>query len=200
MVSTATTWVGRGAKQHQLVGKQDRLARIVRDEDRRGRPRRPDLEQKPPQPVGGALVERDERLVEQQEIGLGGEGACQRHAPGKPERQFLRIARQHVGDADGLGQPTRDRPPMKSGAATSSIFCRTVRQGSRRGSWNMTPIRASFRDVDLADEAVVKARRRCVSSVVLPQPDGPISTVMLSGATSRTKSRIAGSRVPSAPT
>src|SRR5512134_427279 len=35
-------------------------------------------------------------------------------------------------------------------------------------------------------------------SVVLPQPDGPISTVMLSGATSRTKSRMATSEVPSA--
>src|SRR5262245_64061684 len=36
------------------------------------------------------------------------------------------------------------------------------------------------------------------NSVVLPQPDGPIKTVMLSGATSSTKSRTATSLVPSA--
>src|SRR6478672_12113725 len=38
------------------------------------------------------------------------------------------------------------------------------------------------------------------NSVVLPQPDGPISTVMLCGCTSSTRSRMAGMRVPSAPT
>src|SRR6476661_6790449 len=37
------------------------------------------------------------------------------------------------------------------------------------------------------------------NSVVLPQPDGPISTVMLCGRTSSTKSRMAGILVPSAP-
>ena len=37
------------------------------------------------------------------------------------------------------------------------------------------------------------------NNVVLPQPDGPISTVMLSGSTLMTKSRIAGTNVPSAP-
>ena len=57
------------------------------------------------QPVGGALVERHERLVEQEEVGLGGKGAGQRHASGQAERQLLRVARQHVGDADRLGQP-----------------------------------------------------------------------------------------------
>src|SRR6516165_781018 len=37
------------------------------------------------------------------------------------------------------------------------------------------------------------------SSVVLPQPDGPISTVMLCGRTSSRRSRMAGIRVPSTP-
>ena len=96
---------GPRREQHQLVGEHDRLARIVGDEDRGGRPRLPDFEQEPPQPVGGPLVERHERLVEQQQVGLGGEGAGERHAARQAERQLLRIARQHVGDADGLGEP-----------------------------------------------------------------------------------------------
>ena len=74
-------------------------------------------------PIGGALVERHERLVEQQQVRLGGEGAGQRHAARQAERQFLRIARQHVGDADGLGEvlevglgEAREPPPARYSA------------------------------------------------------------------------------------
>ena len=62
-------------------------------------------EQQATEPVGGPLVERHEWLVEQQQVWLGGKGAGQRHASGEPERQLLRVARQHVGDTDRLGQP-----------------------------------------------------------------------------------------------
>ena len=84
-------------------------------------------------------------------------------------------------------------------SATIWIFCRTVRQGSSRGSWNMTPMRALSGTCTLP---VKRSSRPATmrSSVVLPQPDGPISTVMLCGCTSSTRSRMAGIRVPSAPT
>ena len=135
--------VGRPRReQHELVGKHDRFAGVVRDEEGSGRALLPHFEQELAQTVGGALVERDEGLVQQQEIGLGGEGAGERHAAREPEREFLGIARQHVGDADGvrqslqiLGPETRRRRPARCSAVT-------VRQGSSRGSWNMTPMRA----------------------------------------------------------
>jgi len=73
-------------EQHKLVGKQDGLAGIVGDEDRRRRPCRPDLEQKPSQPVGRPFIDGDERLVKQQQIGLGGEGAGEGHPPRDAKR------------------------------------------------------------------------------------------------------------------
>ena len=91
---------GPRREQHELIGEQDGFSRVVRDEDRRRRPRRPDLEQKVPQMVGGALIERHERLVQQQEVRPRGEGARQGHPAREPERQLPWIARQHVGDAD----------------------------------------------------------------------------------------------------
>ena len=142
-------------------------------------------------PIGGPLVERHERLVEQQQVRLGGEGAGQRHAARQAERQLLRIARQHVGNADGLGEPLEVGSRETRRGATRSIFCSTVRQGRRRGSWNMMPMRAS------GGTSTVPTKRSSRpatmrNSVVLPQPDGPINTVMLSGLTSSTKSRMAG--------
>ena len=95
-------------EQHELVGKHDRLAGIVRDEDGSGRALLPNFEQELAQAVGGALVERDEGLVQQQEIGLGGEGAGERHPAREPERELLGIARQHVGDANGLREVAPD--------------------------------------------------------------------------------------------
>ena len=110
MGSTATTWVGRGASSTSWSASMIASRGIVGDEDRRGRPRLPHFEQQLAQPIGGALVERDERLVEQQQVGLGGEGAGKRHAARQAERQFLRVARQHVGDADRLRPDARGRP------------------------------------------------------------------------------------------
>ena len=93
-----------GCEQHELIGEQDRFSRIVGNEDRRRRALRPNLEQKMAQAVGGALIERDEGLVEQQQVGMRREGAGQGHAARKPKRQLLRVARQHVGDADRRGE------------------------------------------------------------------------------------------------
>ncbi len=92
-------------EQDELVGQHDRLAGVVGDQDCRGRARLPHFEQELAQSIGGPLVERDERLIEQKQVWLGGEGAGERHAARQPERQLLRVARQHVGDAEGLSQP-----------------------------------------------------------------------------------------------
>ena len=91
-------------EQHELIGEKNRLARIMRDEDRGRGPRLPYLEEETAQPVGGALVERNERLVKQEKVGLGGKGPRKRHAAREPKRQLLRIARQHVGNADGVSE------------------------------------------------------------------------------------------------
>ena len=74
---------------------------------------------------------------------------------------------------------------------------RTVRQGRSRGSWNMKPMRVSG---GMPTSPVKRWSRPATMrrSVVLPQPDGPIRTVMLCGTTSSTRSRMATSLVPSA--
>ncbi|ODS04122.1 hypothetical protein AUC71_05735 [Methyloceanibacter marginalis] len=74
------SWPGR--QQHELIGEEYRLTGVVRDQQRRGRASRPDIEQKPPQAICGLLVERHERFIEQKQVGLGGEGPGQRHASG----------------------------------------------------------------------------------------------------------------------
>src|SRR4029078_11755263 len=63
----------------------------------------------------------------------------------------------------------------------------------------MRPMRA-FSGMMMLPTKRSSSPARMRSSVVLPQPEGPISTVMLSGTISRTKSRIAGTSVPSTPT
>ena len=55
-----------------------------------------------PQPVGGRLVERDERLVEQQDLRLDRKGARQRRAPRHAERQLGGIAVAEAGQLDGV--------------------------------------------------------------------------------------------------
>ena len=125
----------------------------------------------------------------------------------KARAKATRRASRATAPAGSAAACRRCRPPrpasrgpasVKSGAATSSIFCRTVRQGSRRGSWNITPMRVSGWVPTLP---VKRSSRPAMmrNNVVLPQPDGPISTVMLSGSP-RARSR--GWRelgVPSAP-
>ena len=92
-------------EQHELVGQHDRLARIVGHEKRRGRTRRPHFEQKLPQAIGSSLIERDEGLVEKQEIGRGGKGAGKCYPACQTERKLLWITGQHIGDADSVRKP-----------------------------------------------------------------------------------------------
>src|SRR4029078_6791276 len=63
----------------------------------------------------------------------------------------------------------------------------------------MRPMRA-FSGMMMLPTKRSSSPARMRSSVVLPQPEAPISTVILSGTISRTKSRIAGTSVPSTPT
>ena len=156
MVSTATTWVGRGASSTNWSASMiasralwvTRIAVVGRC--------LPDLEQEPPQAVGRALVERHERLIEQQQVRLGGEGAGERHAARQAERQFLRIARQHVGDADRLGEPF-EVVLRETGRRheIDILLDRPPRQKAGLLEHNADP--RAFRNIDRSDEAVVEA-------------------------------------------
>ena len=79
---------GAGGEQQQPVGKPDRLLDVVRHQQRRDRPAVDQLGQLLAQPRRQRVVERYERLVEQQQIGLDREGARQRHPPRQPERKL----------------------------------------------------------------------------------------------------------------
>ena len=78
-------------------------------------------------------VERDERFVEQQQIGLHRKRARERHASREAQRQFAGKMRGVLGEA---------RAPTSSAAISSSCACgaamrrlsATLRQGRRRGS------------------------------------------------------------------
>ena len=72
-------WARR--EQEQAVGKRDRLLDIVRDQQGRHRAPGDELGELVAQPRRQRIVERDERLVEQQQVRVDREGARQRHAP-----------------------------------------------------------------------------------------------------------------------
>ncbi len=89
---------------HDLVGDLHRLLLVVRDEDRR----HVHLVVQPPQPraqlLAHARVERAERLVEQQHLGLDRERARERHALPLAARELRRVAVGRAGDLHELEQ------------------------------------------------------------------------------------------------
>ena len=76
------------------------------------------------QRVPGDLVERGERLVEQQQVGFGDEGAGDRDAHPHAARQLARI---------GLSRTRRD-PTARSASATRSRSALPTRPAMRNGS------------------------------------------------------------------
>src|SRR5262245_7668294 len=196
IVSTATTFVGRGASRTSWSARRiasralcvTRIAVVGRACQTSRRRRRSRSAVRSSSDTNGSSSSRRLGLVEKARA-----SATRRASPsdsscgqrGSMAAMPTACARRSRSSAE------------KSGAATSSIFCLTVRHGKSRGSWNMKPIRVS------GGMPTVPAKRSSRpatmrNSVVLPQPDGPIKTVMLSGATSSTKSRTATSLVPSA--
>ena len=86
--------------------------------------------------MGGRLVERDERLVEQQEAGSIDEGPGERRPARHAERQARGETPAHAAEPDlGKGGSNPRRRSRPSSGRTRRRLSSTVRQGSRRGSW-----------------------------------------------------------------
>ena len=125
-------------QQEQPVGEPHRLVDVVGHQQRRHRAALDQQRQLVAQPGGERGVERDERLVENEQ------------APARPQRR-ARARRGAPGRATARRENARDArssPSTSNSAAsfasstsgaTSRTFSSTVRQGSRRGSWNTMP-------------------------------------------------------------
>src|ERR1044072_8384392 len=91
-----------GREHHHAVGKRDRLLEVVRDEHHRLPVRRPDLEQLVLHQMARLDVERRERLVHEDDLGIENqrlpEGGALSHAAGK----LVRIASAEAAEPDAL--------------------------------------------------------------------------------------------------
>ena len=119
------------------VPEHHRLAAVMGNEKNGRRPPVPERDQHLAQPLRRRIVERDERLVHQQDVGLGDEAARQRRAPLHAEREALGILR-----CERLEPTCRSISGMRASAASpsgsaSAMFSSTVRQGSSRGDWKI---------------------------------------------------------------
>ena len=118
-------------------------------------------------------VQRDERLVEHQQIGLDGEGARQRDAARQAERKLAGIVAGDArpGRASRTARQRRVASPAARQAARSPRPCATAAAAAPG-----TPRRACR--APAADTVPSKSRSSPAmmrSNVVLPQPDGPTS-------------------------
>jgi hypothetical protein len=110
---------GRGRQDQDAVGQVDRLVDVVGDQQDREAGAVPHLEQQVLQVGPGLSVHRRERLVQQQDLGLVGEGAGDGCPLLHPARQLPRVLAALRAQADrgegvagqglalGLGQPRR---------------------------------------------------------------------------------------------
>ena len=97
-------------EQHHLVGERQRLADVVRDVEHRDAPLVADAQQPGQDALAQLHVDRRERLVEQQQAGIGGERARQRDALALPARKRGGIPVEHVPDVQRVDRGLRARP------------------------------------------------------------------------------------------
>ena len=119
-------------EHHDPVGQRERLLLVVGDEDRRDAERALQLAQLDLELLAQLAVERAERLVEQQDLGLEDEGAGERHALLLAARELARPAPLEARELDEPQRaPTlrsvsaRARPRTLSGKATlrATVMC-----------------------------------------------------------------------------
>ena len=183
--------LGEGPPAHHrhLVGQRERLALVVGDEHRGGAGRTEGADDRAAGLLAEPGVERGERLVEQHQRGLGGQGAGQRDALLLTAGELVRLP-----VARDVGSSTRSSTSATRDPAAGP---RRGRGAARRRCWRRPQVReqrALLRHV--ADGAPPRRHRPAVpddgrarhgdgagvgvtkpattrSSVVLPQPDGP---------------------------
>ena len=95
---------GRRRHHDDAVGEEHRLGDRVGDEQRGGGPLRPDPLQLEVEALAGHLVERAERLVEQQHLGLGDQRAGDRDALAHAAGQLRRPGLLEALEADELDE------------------------------------------------------------------------------------------------
>ena len=81
---------GSRRQDDDAVGDEDRLGDAVGDQDDRGRGPLPQPQQLEVEPLAGQRIERAERLVEQEDLGLERERPGERHPLAGPARQLGR--------------------------------------------------------------------------------------------------------------
>ena len=175
----------RARRQHQdAIGQVDRFLDVVGDQQHRVALLVEDAPQLDPHPQAHQRVERRERLVHVQDLGLDHEGAGELDALEHAARQLVRIGRL---------EPVRARPSRRSGRRSAGLVAVAVAvQAEHQVLLHGQPRehRAVLRDHDarsrLGPDCArrrrsctvpsirhARSRRRCSASVDLPQPEGP---------------------------
>ena len=105
---------GLCGQDEDAVTEEDGLLEVVRDEDDGAPPVPPDVQHLALHALAGGLVEADERLVHEDEIGVGGEGTRDGHALLHAAGDLVRIVALEAGqpdDLDDLAHLRVDRRP-----------------------------------------------------------------------------------------
>ena len=118
------------------VGERERLRLVVRDEQRARAGGAQDRGDLLAQALAQAGVERGERLVEQHDLGVGGERAGERDALALAARELVRV-RARPGPRGRRARGTR-RPRSRRGAPKPALAA-TVRCGNSAPCWKTMP-------------------------------------------------------------
>ena len=158
----------------------------------------PHLEDQVLQVGAGLRVDRGERLVHQQDLGLVGQRAGDRHALLHAARELPRVAVEGAAS----GRPTRPRRSTRRSASSPRAACACAAGRRRSGARSSTGTASGCtpgRPAPSSPAARRRARRRArtsprvgasspdmhFSSVVLPQPEGPTMQTNSFSATSK---------------
>ena len=123
----------------------------------------------------GQVVERRERLVHQQEVGVAGQGARQLDALPHAARELVRVVPLEAGEADQVEQ--RLRAPASRSAASRDVAeaeADVLAHGPPGEEAVLLEDHAhALGPLDASRAAAASQPEARLSSVVLPQPDGP---------------------------
>ena len=132
----------------------------------------------------GLRVERGERLVEQQHVRIDGERARQRRALAHAAGQLVRIVIGELGETESFQQRLGALPALGRGtpwiSSPNLTFSAMVRHGSSKSfcsmkaTWALGPVTRSPSTKASPSLGAVRPEP-ILSSVLLPQPLGPIS-------------------------
>ena len=163
-------------EQHDPIAESYRLPDVVRHEQDGEAGARPERFELVVQEVAGHGVERAERLVHQEHVGLLREGPGERGALAHAAGELVRPLVAEVLEVHHLEQLVHAVLALRARDAVESQreldVAGTVSQGNSADSWNMSEVRAPF-TVTVPEVGWSSPATR-LSRVLLPQPDAPI--------------------------